>query len=208
MIFGKFIEKIDEIVNNAYFCLAPGDRKMKEREELQRLTNRNYVEADPNLHTLNDTLGNELPSARKDKQNFVKGGALDKGIFFFNILNYYMGNTENYGYRRVIFSELNLGGSIIKVLIQIHRFYTKHTKFSFESSLNTDEKEEGIDIDATLWKGTKFPQAYCKALIKSLLVLNYIFIKPSEYNKVFIKENIKDMMKLFKIIMKDGNTKI
>jgi hypothetical protein len=201
-IFGKFIEKIDEVVNKTYIYISDLDQKIKEKEELQRKSFRDYREQDPKVTSLYvETENDELPTDRKpDNRN--------GDVFYFNLLNLYIGNTDLYGYRKVIISEFDLAGTLIRVLNKIYDFYTKHKKFSFDISLNTDEKDEGIQISRELLENTQFPRSYCKALIKALLLLNYIFIKPSSYNKNFIKENMKDIMKLFEVIIHNGNTKI
>ena len=187
--FSEFVIKLREILQKIYLIINEGDQMKKIEANMEMYA---HIEVD------------------KDRQDFSSeqfdfmGKEPKEDRFYFNILNFFLGHTVQYKFRRTIFIDLQLPVNILEVLLRSDEFATLHKK-KLVSVATMSEKAANFQIDRRLILGAKFDDVFSQALVKGLLILCYIFIKPSSYNKEYIKENHESISTMLKNVMLKGN---
>ena len=182
--FKKMVVELEGLLKLAYTRLGRGDRMKKLQANLNM-----YASSKMKL-TYSET---RIPG-QEDKAGYEE-------VFYFNVLNYYLANTLNYKYRKVIFVDLDLAGQLLKALIESY-FYSEN----YGQELKIPKSALTFELDPELIKGSKFSKAYSETFIKVMLMLTYIFMLPTGYNNEFIEDNFATISELVKISMDKGST--
>lgn len=184
-IFGKFLRNIERINQKIFIQMREGDRQKKIETCLEMYSNKE-IEFSEEVE-----LKDPLSINPKEKS------------FYVNILNHFIGNTVHYKFRKAIFIDLSLPTFILHSLLEVYEFMRIY-KLKKIVDYDTEEKTDQFYINPILIEGGNLSDDFKKAVVKCFLILNYVFLTPSHYNKSFVENNLDNLIKITDLVFRQG----
>lgn len=138
-----------------------------------------------------------------------------ESTFFFNILNNFLGKSTNYKNRKEILLDMKILEKFPRMIMDLYKF-TKVFEIDLDAIAQKfehpdllpgvePEKLEPFNFDEVYVKGNVLGYKLSELLLFYLLLGNYVFIRPSSYNRDFLLNSLTDLLDLGKILLSPKN---